>query len=367
LSIREGRGNPLRCDDIGESPANLDAYFGKLFPANLIRACREKLEKTADLKLYTTPIAMDDLDDVRSTLGYKQINLAGISYGALAAQVYIRKYPGRVRSAFLVGVATPGFNTSSRASQHALDLLFEDCAADPSCHNTFPNLKDEFYAVIARFDHGALRVKVIDPATKKERLITLERENYVEHLRTLLYSTYGGHFLPFVVHRAFQHDFLPFGTMAVRINRGGPQTARGLYFSVTCAESIPFITEQEIITDIRGTFLGDGRVRAHMAACQEWPRGTVPTNFTDPVKSDIPIVMFSGEADGATPPWMAEEAIKGWPNGRLVKAPNTGHQIDPCTWELMETFFKTASAKALDASCAAKARRPPFATELPRR
>jgi len=74
-----GKSNPLRCDDIGESPANLDAYFGKLFSPDLMRACQEKLEKTADLKLYTTPIAMDDLDDVRSALGYKEINLAGIS------------------------------------------------------------------------------------------------------------------------------------------------------------------------------------------------------------------------------------------------------------------------------------------------
>jgi hypothetical protein len=41
----------------------------------LIRACREKLEKVADLKQYTTLIAMDDLEEV--ALGYKQsISLA---------------------------------------------------------------------------------------------------------------------------------------------------------------------------------------------------------------------------------------------------------------------------------------------------
>ena len=102
----------------------------------------------------------------------------------------------------------------------------------------------------------------------------------------------------------------------------------------------------------------------HMAACQEWPSETVPKTFTDPVKTDIPIVVFSGEADGTTPPWIAEEAMKYWPNGRLIKSPRTGHQIDPGTGELMEAFFKTASTMSLDASCAAKAHRPPFATKL---
>ena len=282
-----GKSNPLKCDDIGENPANLDAYFGKLFPPQMIRACREKLEKTADLKLYTTAIAMGDLEDVRNALGYKRINLAGASYGTLAAQVYMAKYPDRVRSGFLVGVVTPGFKLPlpfARAAQNALDLLFQDCAADRECRHAFSNLREEFYAVLSRFDRGILNVKLIDPATKKERRVTLERESYVEHLRALLYSTAGARFIPFVVHRAFLNDFIPFGRIAVRFNLGGPSTARGLYFSVTCAEAIPFITEQEIVADTRETFLGDRRVRAHIAARAEWPRGMYPR--TSPIQSN---------------------------------------------------------------------------------
>jgi len=363
-----GKSNPLKCDDIGENPANLDAYFGKLFPPQMIRACREKLEKTADLKHYTTAIAMDDLEDVRNALGYKRINLAGASYGTLAAQVYMAKYPDRVRSAFLVGIVTPGFKLPlpfARAAQNALDLLFQDCAADRECHDAFSNLREEFYAVLSRFDRGALNVKLIDPATKKERFVTLERESYVEHLRALLYSTAGARFVPFVVHRAFLNDFIPFGTIAVRFNLGGPSTARGLYFSVTCAEATPFITEQEIVAETRETFLGDRRVRAHIAACAEWSRGDVPENFTDPVKSEIPVIMFSGEADGSTPPWIAAGAVKYFASGRQIIAHHTGHQIDgPCTWDLMQAFLKTPSVRQFDSSCIEKAKRPRFATSF---
>jgi pimeloyl-ACP methyl ester carboxylesterase len=363
-----GKSNPLKCDDIGENPANLDGYFGKLFPPQLIRACREKLEKTAELKFYTTALAMDDLDEVRNALGYKRINLAGASYGTLAAQVFIRKYPERVRSAFLVGIVTPDFRLPlpfARAAQNALDLLFQDCAADRECHDNFSNLKEEFYGVLSRFDQGALSVKLIDPATKRARFVMLERESYVEHLRALLYSTAGGRFVPYVVHQAYLNNFIPFGMVAVSFNLGGPATFRGLYFSATCAEAIPFITEQEIAAETHGTFLGDRRVRAHLAACAEWPRGEIPKNFTDPVKSEIPIVMFSGEADGSTPPWIAEAAVKFWPNGRQIIAPHTGHQIDgPCTWDLMQTLFKTASVRQLDTSCIEKTKRPRFVTNL---
>lgn len=365
-----GKSNPLKCDDIGETPANLDGYFGTLFPVNLIRACREKLEAVADLTLYTTSIAMDDLDDVRNALGYHRINVAGASYGTLSAQVYMRQYPDRVRSAFLIGVVTPGFRLPlpfARAAQNALDLLFADCAVDPDCRSAFPNVRNEFDAVLARFDRGPLQVRMLDPANQQWRTVTLERESYVEHLRALLYSTTGARFVPLVVHRAFLEDFLPFQTMASRYNLGGPATARGLYFSATCSESAPFISEAEIVAETRGTFLGDRRVRAHLAACNEWPRGNVPRSFIDPIRTAIPVVMFSGEADGSTPPWIAAAAVRLLPNGRQITASHTGHQIDgPCTWDLMQAFIRSPSVQQLDASCVEKIRRPPFATEMPR-
>jgi len=76
--------------------------------------------------------------------------------------------------------------------------------------------------------------------------------------------------------------------------------------------------------------------------------------------------MFSGEADGSTPPWVAEAAVRFLANDRQIRAPHTGDQIDgPCTWAIMQAFITTASAAQVDASCVAHARRPPFATEVP--
>jgi pimeloyl-ACP methyl ester carboxylesterase len=151
----------------------------------------------------------------------------------------------------------------------------------------------------------------------------------------------------------------------MRYNLGGPATSRGMYFSVTCAESIPFITEAEAVAATAGTWLGDRRLRAHMAACAEWPRASVPQRSLQQLSSSVPVVMFSGDADGSTPPWIASAAVKEWPNGRQIIAPHTGHQIDgPCTWNLMQAFVSHPVAAQLDATCAAAATRPAFATEI---
>ena len=362
-----GGSNPLNCTDIGESPDNLDAFFGRLFPPHLIRACRQQLEQNADLRQYTTPLAMDDMDDVRAALGYEHINLAGASYGTLSAQIYIKRHPGRVRAAFLVGLATTSFKLPlpfARATQNAWDRVVTDCAADAPCRGAFPELKAEFDAVLARFADGPIQVQMRDPATGRDRSVALEREAFVERLRAMLYTTFGARVVPIVVHRAFLGDFHAFQTMAARHRLGGA-SSRGAYFSMTCSESVPFITEAEIVAETSATFLGDRRTRAHIDACKEWVRGDVDRSFLEPVRTDVSVVLFSGDVDGATPPWIADQAIANFSNGRLVRAINTGHQVSgPCTWGLMHAFFTSPVARQLDVSCAADLRRPAFALEV---
>jgi pimeloyl-ACP methyl ester carboxylesterase len=49
-----------------------------------------------DPQFYTTSVPMDDLDEVRDALGYDKINLVGGSYGATAAQYYLRQHETHV-------------------------------------------------------------------------------------------------------------------------------------------------------------------------------------------------------------------------------------------------------------------------------
>src|SRR5437773_8150035 len=73
-----GSSNPLNCDLF--NIADPQSYFGYFFPLEDVKKCKQKLEATADLTLYTTPVAADDLDDVRAALGYDKINIFGASY-----------------------------------------------------------------------------------------------------------------------------------------------------------------------------------------------------------------------------------------------------------------------------------------------
>ena len=346
--------------------AALQTGFNELFPIEGVRACREALKGVADVRLYTTPIAMDDLDEVRTALGYPKINLYGASYGTQAALQYLRQYPARVRSMVLAGVATPAMKQPlqfARAAQQALDRLIEACAADAACRHAFPNFKSEFDAVLASLERAPARFELPTPATGLREAISMSRGVFVERLRLMLYEPEGASRVPLLIHRAAQGDWVPFATVSPA---GVTPGVSAMYLTVTCTETAARITEEDILRETRDTFVGEYRTRAHLRACAEWPAATVPPSYHEPVTSDVPVLLLSGELDGATPPRFAAAAARSLSNSRHVIVPNAGHAYGhPCLQDIVADFFAEGSARDLDITCAHALRRPQFVTALP--
>jgi pimeloyl-ACP methyl ester carboxylesterase len=180
-----------------------------------------------------------------------------------------------------------------------------------------------------------------------------------------MYSTGPQQFVPKIIHQAYENDYVPFEVAAVHLSPGA-SVSRGVYFTITCSEGVPFITAKELADETRNTYVGPERVQRHITACKDWPKGNIASNYIEPVKSDLPVLMISGEADGSSPTWFGESALKFLPNGRQLKIRYLGHQFEgKCLRDIFTSFIKSGSAKNLDAGCTEKIRRPPFATQLP--
>src|SRR5262249_37434429 len=146
----------------------------------------------------------------------------------------------------------------------------------------------------------------------------------------------------------------------------GGSIARGMYFTVTCSEGVPFITNDDILHETHGTYVGAERVTRHIKACQDWPKGDVPTSYINLVKSDLPALMIDGEVDGASAQCVEERAVKLLSNGRQIRIRYLGHQMDSaCLRDIFKNFIAKASSKNVDSSCTDGIRRPAWATEMP--
>jgi pimeloyl-ACP methyl ester carboxylesterase len=347
-----------------------EMYFAETFEPSSIRACRDSLEQIADLRHYGTANAMNDLEEVRAALGYDKINLYGVSYGTLAALDYLRRYPERVRAAALAGVLTPAAKLPlhfAKGAELALERLFEDCAADEACRAKFPDLRADFNRALAAFDHGPVTFELDHPGSKMRQTVSLSRGIFTERVRAMLHGNGAARLIPLLVHDAAQGNWSTFGKIAAAfITPSAFGIAMGVYYSVTCGESVPAISEEDIRRETQYTFFGDYRTRRHQQACGAWPRAALDPDYYRPVESAVPILMLSGDSDPATPMSLGKEALKYLPNARQIVLLNTPHSYtSECARRLMAEFISRGAANDLDTSCAARLRRPPFVSVLP--
>ncbi|MFL6229537.1 MAG: alpha/beta hydrolase [Pyrinomonadaceae bacterium] len=369
-----GASNPLDCDEDASS-----RRLGEMYPVAYVRACRRKLERVADLTQYTTPAAMDDLDDVRAWLGYDRINLIGLSYGTRAALVYMRQHTERVRAAVLLGVAPtysrlPMYHAPS--AQRTMLLLLAECAADAACQGAYPRAREELGELLEKLGRRPARVKYVLPTSKREVSITIRRDVFAEKLRSQMYDPAGARRLPYVIHRAAVGDFAPFLKMTVS-DAPAPAAsdfsiADGMYLSVTCAEDVPLIDLREAERVSRDTFFGDYRVRQQRRACRSWRRATLPAGYEQPVASNAPVLVLSGYMDPVTPPAWGAEVASHFPQGRNVVIRHHAHvpvglsNIE-CLDRVTLDFLQRASVAGLDTSCLDGMLPPPFYVEPPPR
>lgn len=352
-----GASNPLDCE-LSTDPASAEYRDEARFVA-AVRRCRQELERKADLRYYTTPVAMDDLDEIRGWLGYPRLNLYGVSYGSQAAMVYLRQHPERVRSVVLHGVVpfdVPMWLEVPRSSQQALDQAFAACARQKGCHDAFPNLAQEFSTLLKRLAEKPVKVRLSTPSTPETRQeveVPIDAEILRSFVGSALYSAARIHDLPLLIHRAHAGDYQP---LARRLaSRGESGIPKGIYLSIVCNEEIPQFDAAALPAAAAGTFTGAFRVGRDILACREWVRGWLPKDYWTPVQSHVPALLLTGALDHATPPRYGERAARSFTNGRHLALPNRGHNdTDPCVAGIIQAFVATASLEGLKTSCLAK-------------
>ncbi|HSC25851.1 MAG TPA: alpha/beta fold hydrolase [Vicinamibacterales bacterium] len=362
-----GGSNALTCRFYG--PDTAQSYLDAFLPLEKVRACRAELERRADLSQYTTAASVEDLEEIRAALGYERINLVGGSYGTRLAMEYARRHEERVRAIVLDGPVPPSARMPENfgsLAERSLDLLLDECVADAECARRFGDVRAHARGVFERLRRAPVTATVMAPGALRPATVTLTRDHVAEAVRYMTYSAREASRVPLALHEAARGDYGSLAQFLLRWRSGG--TFDGLYLSITCAEDVPFVSPDAAERD-ESTYLGGYRVRQQRAACAEWPRGAVPDWHGQPVHSDLPVLIISGELDPVTPPSHGEEVARTLPNSLHIRVPFAGHSphgLDglACLDGLTREFIERGSVNGLDASCVAtEVRRAGFDTQ----
>lgn len=355
-----GKSHPLECDI--ERPDELIRADDEQDLSALSRECQAQYPDT-DTTQYHTVNAVKDFERVREHLGIEQLNLYGGSYGTRVGLTYLREAPTSVRTATLDAVAPPQviIGPFGQHGASAFDAMLEDCAEQSPCHEKFPNLEQEYYKVMNELETGDILLETRDPLSFEPMEIKLTPGRFSSIIRVALYHPNTRQLLPYAIHSAADGDYhgilgLMGGTMSQS------SIYLGLMLSVVCGEDLPRATAELFAQDGNNEFIGSRTGDAFVDMCAGWQSSSVPAYWSDPVVSDKPVLLLSGELDPVTPPEWGDIAHRTLPNSKHLVAPNAGHTIasHTCANTLIADFIEQGSIENIEGSCLEEQRLKPF-------
>ncbi len=352
-----GKSNGLDCSNMETEGLGLDIYFSAEELNEQAKACLESF-KQSDLSQYSTNQAIDDFEQVRQALGYKQFYLYGGSYGTRAGLVYMRRYPGSVAGAILDSVAPTQLAVGlfGKTGEQSFDLLLQDCRQTPACAAAFPNLKQDFIALTERMKKAPIKTDVLDPISADKTLLVLDIDRFINLIRTALYSVQTRAMLPLLISEAAKGNYKPFLGLYAGLGVNSAGMYFGLTLTIVCSEDWPRVTPQMLSEDNDNYVVGNNTGNTFENFCKLWPKYPVSPDFAKPVSSDIPTLLLSGRVDPVTPPDYAEMALETLSNARHLVAYNGAHSIisHTCAPKLIEQFLQSGKVSELDDSCLTK-------------
>jgi len=332
----------LNCTEIDQRGIELlqnmrDAAHVRAIYAEATEACRKRLVAAGiDLTHYLTRDTATDLAELRQTLGIKQWNLMGVSYGTRLALATMRDHPEGIRSVVLDSVYPPevhAYENRQEGTERAFLKLFEACADNDFCRFHYPSLEPSLFQTIAWLDEHPLPVTVDDPRDGTPVKVLVTGQTLIELTRYSLAFSDARYMLPVLLDGVAAVDpgvLKPVMTNMVSSALGlglGDDFSVGKYYAVECTEEIPFNDPQAVHKDdmAHRRFAGFAYQLEDMASCTSWSSGTPDPSLKAPITSAIPTLILSGEMDPITPREFAEVADRRLENGHLVEVLGVGH------------------------------------------
>ena len=305
-------------------------------------SCRNRLEEEGiNPNAYHSAASAADVEDLRRVLAINQWILYGISYGSRLALTIMRDYPESIYASILVSVLPPQVNYDDESVinyKASLERVFRDCLRIPTCKSAFPNLKERFYAVLDEVDKRPLEITIQNDTDKKN--LSLDGGRLASLID--LSSSYGIARAPNSIDRIARRD-TSFLIEAVSNTMQPSNFAWGMRFSVWCSDELPY-TERATGIRLDAGLHGMESAVFYPEVCEAWgarPSGRIEA---EPVFSDAPTLLISGEYDPDTPPMWAEVAAHTLTNSLHIVFRGAGHvpthnwSGDGCAMKLAGSF-----------------------------
>lgn len=317
--------------------------------AALARCAEVMRDQGVDLSQYNSVASAHDLQDLMQALGYDAWNLFGVSYGTRLGLEALRTAPAGIRSAVFDSPAPPNAPQGGGRNVHFVDVvhrLAAACAADAACHAAYPDLEQRIWQTAEELEREPWLVRSAGGSRLPD---TIEVDGTL-FIGGLFRGMYDSNFIPIAplfVEEVRRRNSAMLLAMSGPLSRSARDLSRAMNLAVRCYESVPFYGLEhdaslkgdypEILEQI-GYRVGSGTPEE----CDAWHPYRAGAEQAEPVSSDIPTLVLTGEFDPVTHRSFGAIAVQRLTNGHVVEAPAMGHAVSPlhpCTRSIVAAFL----------------------------
>lgn len=331
-----------------------------------MQACGARLRAAGvDLAGYQSAESADDVETIRQTLGYERIAFYGVSYGTELGQFLMRRHPGTLSAVVLDAVVPLDYDLfiePAFAQQRIGEKYLRGCAREARCARAFPDLGARYLALIDRLNAQPAEIMVAPLPGDEVALgppvpVLLTGEMLEGAIYGALYTDMHD-LVPLIIDRADKGDYTLVATLLLPMALFDTSLAEGMHMTVTCADHGNVDPASVDFAGVLPRLAETTRAQAAVAArvCRDWGIPLLPRSDLEPVRSDLPVLLLSGDFDPITPPAYAEKLLPDLPNAVHVVFPAGAHgqaMTDPCANRLIAAFLDDPLSP-IDAACAAR-------------
>jgi pimeloyl-ACP methyl ester carboxylesterase len=322
-------------------------------------ACRDHwVARGVNLAAYSTAASAADINDLWHTLGYKQVNLYGVSYGTILAQTAARDYPNGIRSVVLDSAYPLSIRllADSAGNLHkALEQVFTDCTADWACRLSYPDLPAAYAQTVEQLQAKPALLTFSDSANGQTLHHLFTAADFVDLLRQAPAAI-----TPAFIYAIHEGDY---SNVSPQLQAGlenaeryGPPPNRASTYSVMCSQAMYQVTPEQVA---EATYPESSWARRFIQRdlfplpCDQWPHALPDPKDSQPWTSDIPTLILHGINDSTLSPSYNNLFTATYRQGTLLTVPDTGHGILPlslCANTIARAFINDPGQQ-LNSSC----------------
>jgi len=350
--------------DAGELTRSTDA----------LRRCHARLVGAGiDPAQFNAQTAAQDVVDLMVAMNIRRANF--VAFEGIDAEVFsiLRSYPAAVRSLTLDNPPPPGTTILSDPVADlsgAFGRYVALCNADPICTRAYPNLGLLWQGAFTNIQTQPQVVPLPNPDNPNGPKIPLLLDGFrgTDGLGQALGDPNTYSLIPAAIAQTTGQPEA--AAEALQADFSSPTDPWGAAASFQCAYDVNTLDRQAQALEARTL---PQFVRAQLLSwatwCDAWKVPNVAPALSQPIVSDVPVLMFRGDlAPAGNPSWLPD-LERGLSNAQSVVFPTLGRDLlangPPCLSALRRAFLADPTAKLDTAACAQQSPRIRFVAPIP--